>query len=245
MTKKLRSKKKAMRHILVLILAIIIPFSTMPAMAFAVDSSNLSITMIPKQTSLNNGEILEIDVWINGDEPFIGAQFCVEYEPAQLEYMGYSGQQGTIDVKRNNDAVYVINSVTTSSGIHPNTGYYLLTLMFEVIAENSCVTNVKFDKSYNYYLTQEKPGKIIPVIPALSGPLSIALNVYTNQYDLNKDKVVDIIDLTIITQYYMYSPTHPDWMTPIYNGVRPVDCDFNKDGVVDLLDITGLILNFT
>ena len=71
-----------------------------------------------------------------------------------------------------------------------------------------------------------------------------------SKYDLNKDNVVDLIDLGLIQLYYGISNASPAWNVhkavdvcgdPILAG----DCDFNGDGVITILDVMELFANFT
>jgi hypothetical protein len=70
-------------------------------------------------------------------------------------------------------------------------------------------------------------------------------------YDLNKDRVVDQLDLTILLAYCQYISSDAAWSSLALvvdrNGgdVTPSMCDFNGDGRIDMLDLVELYVNYT
>jgi parallel beta-helix repeat protein len=53
--------------------------------------------------------------------------------------------------------------------------------------------------------------------------------------DINKDKIVDIFDITIVALAFSSTPGDPNW--------NPI-ADINSDGIVDIFDIVVVALNF-
>jgi len=71
-----------------------------------------------------------------------------------------------------------------------------------------------------------------------------------SKYDLNKDNVIDALDLSIVLLYIGFLPTDPEWDT--YVKVKDVKggditasiCDVNGDGKIDLLDLMAVYINY-
>jgi len=57
-------------------------------------------------------------------------------------------------------------------------------------------------------------------------------------YDLNKDGVVDLNDITAALQYYMAKVGDPDWD-------KAAAADVNNSGVVDIDDLLLILANYT
>ena len=78
----------------------------------------------------------------------------------------------------------------------------------------------------------------------------IGTTLIGNRYDLNKDGVIDLIDLGIMLLYVGFNENDPEWDTLVKvfdkNGlaITAKDCDVNGDGEVDMADIVELIANF-
>jgi predicted phosphodiesterase len=70
-------------------------------------------------------------------------------------------------------------------------------------------------------------------------------------YDLNKDGVVDQLDLTIVMLFCQCVSTDAGWNTLFKtvdskgNGITANMCDFNGDGVINMLDLVELFLSYT
>jgi len=71
-----------------------------------------------------------------------------------------------------------------------------------------------------------------------------------NKYDLNKDGVVDLIDLGIMLLYVGYNSGDPEWDVLVKvndklgNGITAKDCDVNDDDEIDMADLIELLANF-
>jgi len=69
-------------------------------------------------------------------------------------------------------------------------------------------------------------------------------------YDLNKDGLVDLLDLGIMLLYVGYNVNDPEWDTLIkvyaYNGdgITAKDCDTNMDDEIDMGDLINMMVNF-
>ena len=59
-----------------------------------------------------------------------------------------------------------------------------------------------------------------------------------SQYDLNKDGVIDLDDLSWALQYLLATDSHSIW------DVAKV-ADFNEDGIIDVEDLVLILANYT
>ncbi|MCL1810231.1 MAG: M28 family peptidase [Clostridiales bacterium] len=72
-----------------------------------------------------------------------------------------------------------------------------------------------------------------------------------SKYDLNKDGVVDALDLGIMLLYCGFDSDSPHWDVLVKvndskgNGVTASMCDVNGDGVIDMLDLLDLFIHYT
>ncbi|MCL1809190.1 MAG: M28 family peptidase [Clostridiales bacterium] len=72
-----------------------------------------------------------------------------------------------------------------------------------------------------------------------------------SKYDLNRDGIVDALDLGIMLLYCGFDKDSPAWDTLIKvndsrgKGVTASMCDVNEDGVIDMLDLLDLFLHYT
>jgi hypothetical protein len=81
------------------------------------------------------------------------------------------------------------------------------------------------------------------------GPESSTTNIY-RPFDLNRDTIVDLLDLGIIQLYFGAASGMPSWdvvrTSDIFdNPILASYCDFNEDDVVDIVDIMLLYANFS
>ncbi|MCL1810001.1 MAG: S-layer homology domain-containing protein [Clostridiales bacterium] len=72
-----------------------------------------------------------------------------------------------------------------------------------------------------------------------------------SKYDLNRDNVVDALDLGIMLLYCGFDKDSPNWDTLVKvndskgKGVTAKMCDVNGDGVIDMLDLLDLFIHYT
>ncbi|MCL1983746.1 MAG: DUF4832 domain-containing protein [Clostridiales bacterium] len=72
-----------------------------------------------------------------------------------------------------------------------------------------------------------------------------------SKYDLNRDGVVDALDLGIMLLYCGFISDLPEWATQVKvndawgNGVTASMCDVNDDGIIDMLDLLDLFIHYT
>ncbi|MCL1810002.1 MAG: amidohydrolase family protein [Clostridiales bacterium] len=72
-----------------------------------------------------------------------------------------------------------------------------------------------------------------------------------SKYDLNKDGVVDALDLGIMLLYCGFDKDSLNWDTLVKvndskgKGVTASMCDVNEDGVIDMLDLLDLFIHYT
>ncbi|MCL1983711.1 MAG: C69 family dipeptidase [Clostridiales bacterium] len=88
---------------------------------------------------------------------------------------------------------------------------------------------------------------LIPVIANDTATTIIA----RSKYDLNRDGVVDALDLGIMLLYCGFNADSADWgalvkVNDIWgNGVTANMCDVNSDGIIDMLDLLDLFIHYT
>ncbi|MCL1810328.1 MAG: glycosyl hydrolase family 8, partial [Clostridiales bacterium] len=72
-----------------------------------------------------------------------------------------------------------------------------------------------------------------------------------SKYDLNRDGIVDALDLGIMLLYCGFDKDSPSWDTLVKvndsrgKGVTASMCDVNSDGVIDMLDLLDLFIHYT
>ena len=72
-----------------------------------------------------------------------------------------------------------------------------------------------------------------------------------SKYDLNKDGIVDALDLGMMLLYCGFNKDSADWNTLVKvndikgNGVTASMCDVNGDGIIDMLDLLDLFIHYT
>ncbi|MCL1982030.1 MAG: M28 family peptidase [Clostridiales bacterium] len=72
-----------------------------------------------------------------------------------------------------------------------------------------------------------------------------------SKYDLNRDGIVDALDLGVMLLYCGFSTDSPGWDTLVkVNDSRGVAitasmCDVNDDGIIDMLDLLDLFIHYT
>ncbi|MCL1809189.1 MAG: dockerin type I domain-containing protein [Clostridiales bacterium] len=72
-----------------------------------------------------------------------------------------------------------------------------------------------------------------------------------SKYDLNRDGIVDALDLGIMLLYCGFDNDSPAWDTLVKvndsrgKGVTASMCDVNEDGLIDMLDLLDLFIHYT
>ena len=88
---------------------------------------------------------------------------------------------------------------------------------------------------------------LIPVIENGTATTVVA----RSKYDLNRDGVVDALDLGIMLLYCGFDADSPNWGALVKvndawgNGVTASMCDVNDDGLIDMLDLLDLFIHYT
>ena len=88
---------------------------------------------------------------------------------------------------------------------------------------------------------------LIPVIDNGTATTVIA----RSKYDLNRDGIVDALDLGIMLLYCGFNASAPGWNDLVKvndkwgNGVTAGMCDVNGDGLIDMLDLLDLFIHYT
>jgi hypothetical protein len=84
----------------------------------------------------------------------------------------------------------------------------------------------------------------------------IRIKIKYNMYDLNRDGVVDLLDLAIVLVHVGYDLNHLDWFGPGYIlvdahnvPIHAVMCDVAPlnapNGVIDMADVLEVYINYT
>ena len=88
---------------------------------------------------------------------------------------------------------------------------------------------------------------LIPIIENGTATTVVA----KSKYDLNRDGVVDALDLGIMLLYCGFDADSADWGTLVKvndawgNGVTASMCDVNDDDLIDMLDLLDLFIHYT
>ncbi|MCL1809187.1 MAG: C69 family dipeptidase [Clostridiales bacterium] len=88
---------------------------------------------------------------------------------------------------------------------------------------------------------------LIPIIENGTATTVVA----RSKYDLNRDGVVDALDLGIMLLYCGFDADSPNWDSLVKvndawgNGVTASMCDVNEDGLIDMLDLLDLFIHYT
>ncbi|MCL1808931.1 MAG: dockerin type I domain-containing protein [Clostridiales bacterium] len=97
-----------------------------------------------------------------------------------------------------------------------------------------------------------KNGTEVIDLEAVAEP-SIATTVIElvySKYDLNRDGVIDALDLGVMLLYCGFDKDDPRWDTYVKVndtkgvGVTAMTCDVNRDGVIDMLDLLDLFIHY-
>ncbi|MCL1810564.1 MAG: dockerin type I domain-containing protein, partial [Clostridiales bacterium] len=93
--------------------------------------------------------------------------------------------------------------------------------------------------------------KRLPCEIAVSTATTNVEQTLYSKYDLNRDNVVDALDLGIMLLYCGFKAEDPEWATFVKvndSKGKPVTasmCDVNNDGVINMLDLIDLFINYT
>jgi hypothetical protein len=133
----------------------------------------------------------------------------------------------------------------SSDGFSSKSSADILKLMFDARAFGEAALKITGFKVTGLDAASGKVVYYHVVIETASGTTFIY-----SKFDLNRDTVVDLLDLGIIQLYFGAVKGESSW-----NAVRTTDsygkpvlasyCDFNGDGAVDIVDIMLLYANFT
>ena len=108
----------------------------------------------------------------------------------------------------------------------------ILTMEFNVREGALGVTDVKL----NYIKISYKDGEIATMI--VNDTASTALEQYYSPYDLNKDGVIDLNDITYALQFLLMTPADPEWD-------EAKACDYNNDNAITIADLILILTNYT
>ena len=108
----------------------------------------------------------------------------------------------------------------------------ILDLIFNVREGALGATEVKL----NYVTMSYKNGQVATVI--VDDTATTILEKYYSPYDLNKDEVIDLNDLTYALQFLNVRAGDPDWDLA-------QACDLHADGVIDINDLILILANYT
>ncbi|MCL1809113.1 MAG: dockerin type I domain-containing protein [Clostridiales bacterium] len=83
------------------------------------------------------------------------------------------------------------------------------------------------------------------------GEATTTIDRLYSKYDLNRDGLVDALDLSIMLLYCGFDKDSPHWNTLVKvndskgKGVTASMCDVNGDGIIDMLDLLDLFIHYT
>ncbi|MCL1809876.1 MAG: hypothetical protein FWG42_08975 [Clostridiales bacterium] len=93
-------------------------------------------------------------------------------------------------------------------------------------------------------------GTTIYLTPSIKNGTATTI-IARSKYDLNRDGVVDALDLGIMLLYCGFDSDSPNWATAVKvndawgNGVTASMCDVNSDGLIDMLDLLDLFIHYS
>ena len=108
----------------------------------------------------------------------------------------------------------------------------LLMMTFNVREGELGSTDVKL----NNIIMSYKNGQVATMIE--DGVATTELLQWYSKFDLNKDGVIDLNDLTFALQYLLVTSADPQWEDAKF-------CDFEPDGIIDINDLILILTNYT
>ena len=84
-----------------------------------------------------------------------------------------------------------------------------------------------------------------------AGTATTKIDKHYSKYDLNKDGIIDALDLGIMLLYCGFNADSADWASLVKVndsqgiGVTASMCDVNGDGIIDMLDLLDLFIHYT
>ena len=161
----------------------------------------------------------------------------------------------TLDDGSKQGTFMFITTANEGNGINLDGEYVLAKLTFEAVAVGKA--SIKLDEVFVTPQADptdmtERTFAFIPekiktaVVDIIDTPEFIV--IYSN-YDLNKDGVIDLLDISIALRVYLSAETDDDWnvgfsIDKLGKAITPALCDVNGDGVVDMLDIADILAFF-
>ena len=154
----------------------------------------------------------------------------------------YWDAKATLPVSTINWGNVSIGSEKDTTVYVKNLGLNALILSMNTSAWNPSTVYLKMYLCWDYNLKQVQPGGIVKVTlrlfvtPRVTGVKNFSFNInvgvgLNKSPDLNDDGVINILDLTKLTQVYQTKAGDLK-----YNYL----CDLNNDGIVNILDVTIL-----
>ena len=194
------------------------------ARLLSVQPSAIIVSIIPASTeSPNIGQQFSITVDISNARNVVGYQVALQFDPETLQYVSW--EQGTylpgeifviptvIEEHRVSFASTAGTTVTEMEGT-------LLTITFKVIAIKASTL------SLTEVILSSSQGKPLPVTTEDAE----IVEPPTPPWDVNKDGVINILDLTLVAANF--------------GQTGPTPADVNGDNVVNILDLTLVASHF-
>ena len=182
------------------------------------------VSIIPASIeSPNIGQQFSITVDISNAGNVVGYQVTLQLDPETLQYVSW--EQGTylpgdIFVIPTVIKEHQVSFASTGRTVAIEREGTLLTITFKVIAtKTSTLTLTEVILSSN-------AGKPLPV----TAENAEIVEPPTPPWDVNKDGVINILDLTLVTAHFGETGT--------------IDADVNRDNVVNILDLTLVAAHF-
>ena len=168
---------------------------------------------------------VELEFEIDGG--YLGAKDAL---PVGFDIFG-SGNYGSAIYWRNDGDAW-IGKITLINPDGVSGDRDLLKLVFDAKAGALGATDVKL-----LYVLLSYAGETVPA-SIKDGVVTTVLEKYYVPWDLNKDEVVDLHDITFALQYFMAKEGDPDWD-------EAKIADINGDKVVNLEDLLLILANYT
>ena len=213
-------------------IAVILSFILIFSMEYSFgDDGSPSIEISPvSQNALLNGTFT-VEVIISSPIPILAAQFDILYNASIINAIrvlnGGAFEIWGDDISPMIEIDNINGSIRNIVALSPNGTYggVIARIEFKGINEGSSFLNIS-----NIIIGDEDT---IPVgVDVINGSVTVT----ENPWDVNMDGTVDILDMIIVAQHWMETPSSPNWYER---------ADVNGDEVVNILDLIVVAQHFS
>ena len=176
-------------------------------------------------------QAIDFEIEVDGD--FLSSkEFTVENGFIPLS----SGNYGTPLFWTNSGNIWTGKAILYHPGAAGNAGVSgdldIFTMVFNAADGMLGATNVKLNYAILSYAGEEVQSRII------NDNVTTIFEQWYSPYDLNKDGVIDLNDLTFAMQFLLVTDSDANW-----NDAKAAD--FNGDNIIDINDLLLILANYT